>query len=396
MTKNSKLVRKVEFDEDRAYQVFQLLDDLWQRKAGIFKGVWLPQDVYPDFDNPIDSANFLLCAVLFNRGGLKSEAPGTWLLRLHQLYPNMFDPKDVVRNWTQERIQQAFEKVTLDILGKDGQGQKGVGPFGFKLEEHIRNWHHNLAIIHRRFNDSSLEIFKEVEDSEQAFAKVDPFQLENKEHGFKGIRRKIFSLWVIWLQERGLIPIFPTTIPVDFHTLRILWATEIIKLAKAGPLNIKGSLYEERVKKLRHLQGKTAFRVSEGIMDEIALWFMDFLKKSGFSHISINPAIWVWSRALCSKCQQNKSFTLKDGTTGYFETQALKENPSLWVKNYQNYCQVCSLSKWCKWAIPAKPYYTAGWLIRVGERTEYPQISLDFSSDQLLQYPVKNNMKGAE
>ncbi len=383
-------MRKVEFGESRAYQVFKLLDDMWQKKAGIFSKVWLPQDVYPDFDNPNDSANFLLCAILFNRGGIKVEVPVTWLLHLHQLYPEMFNSKSVAISWTLVRIQQAFEKATSDILGQSSQGQKGTGPLGFKLEEHVRNWQHNLAIIHWRFNDSPLEIFKEVEDSEQAFAKVDPFQLENKEYGFKGIRRKIFSLWVIWLQERDLIPVFPTTIPVDFHTLRILWATEIIKLTEAGPLELKGTLAEERIKKLWHLQGKTAFRVKEKIMDEIALWFMDFLKRYSFSHINLNPAIWVWSRALCSKCQQNRSFTLEDGTTGYFETQALKKNPSLWVKDYQDFCQMCGLNKWCKWAIPAKPYYTAGWLVRSGERIEYPQISLSFSSEQILRYPVKN------
>jgi len=354
---------KVNFDEKRAREVFQILENGWQRRNGIFNGIVLPQDRW---DAPVDNrehANWLFYTALPMRGGIMSEEPFKWMWKLKQRFPELFEPAEIAGKWTLEKMKEAFIEVTAEILNGNGVGEMGAGALSWNMDEHIRSWHKNSVVLSRYWGSDIRNIFWGVTEFEEAFRRVDHYHVET---GFKGMRRKIFSLLTIWLQERNLIPLFPTPIPIDFHALRILWGTEVLKLnGLAKPFNPASYQAEQ-------LRGKTALRISEKFMDAIAKWSQKFIHKSGFSHMNINPAIWVLSRSMCSEHVQTSS--KKDGSL-YAKADLLK-NVSAWPKKYKDPCSYCPVEKWCKWAIPAAPYYRWGMLVRAGKRVLYPVMKL--------------------
>ena len=70
-------------------EVFQILENGWQRRNGIFNGIVLPQDRW---DAPVDNrehANWLFYAALPMRGGIMSEEPFKWMWKLKQRFPEL-------------------------------------------------------------------------------------------------------------------------------------------------------------------------------------------------------------------------------------------------------------------------------------------------------------------
>lgn len=357
--------KKARFNEKIALEVFRILDDAWANKKGIFSDIILPQDLWISKNlwksfSEKDQANFLFYGSLPMRGGLVSEDPFKWLWALRQKFPEMFDPKIVSEKWSPEKIKKAFKSVTKELLNGIGTGKKGGGALSYKMKQHAENWYKNSKNLYRFYESDIRNVFKHgVIDFEEAFRRID-----YKRSGacFFGMRRKIFSLLTIFLQEKNLIPVFPTPIPVDFHALRILWSTKILILRDwAKPFK------PTQKKHPKQLKGKLSIRVWESLTDQTAKWSQEFLEKHKISHLNINPALWVLSRSLCSEHLQTSS--RKDGKE-FFTKGRLMKNPNLWPKNYKNPCSFCFVEKFCKYAIPAAPYYTGGLLIRM-ERVPY-------------------------
>lgn len=355
---------KIEFDKKKAFEIFHLLQDGWFSKTGIFNDVVLPQDRWSAPINEREHANWLFYAALPMRGGVISEDPFKWMWRVKQEFPELFEPEEVIKKWPVEKIKEIFIGVTTEILNGNGIGEIGAGAFSWKIDEHIRAWRENSQTLLTYWGGDIRNVFWGVTEFEEAFRRIDYYHTKA---GFKGMRRKIFSLLVIWLQERKLIHEFPAPIPIDFHALRVLWATEVLKLnTLAKPFNSPSSKYPEQ------LRGKTALRVSERFFDAVSKWSQKFIYKFGFSHKMINPAIWVLSRSMCSEHIQTSS--KKKGHL-YMEANSLK-NIAVWPKKYKDPCSYCSVEKWCKWAIPAAPYYRWGILVRMEKRVCYPIMKL--------------------
>lgn len=339
----------IKFNEEIALRVFSVLNEAWQEKSGIFKDAVLPQDRWPPKEelsslSEKDLADWLFYCALPMRGGLVSEDPFKIFWKLRKKYPEMFRPEIVAEKWTTEMIKKAFNEIGMN----------------YKDKEHSESWCKNSKNLFRYWENDIRNVFWGVTRFEEAFKRID---YERNEKGFYGMRRKIFSLLTIWLQEKGLIQIFASPLPVDFHALRILWATEIIDLKNwARPF-----LSKERHP--QQLAGKTAIRVWYSLTDQITIWSEKFLNQHKISHLTINPALWVLSRSLCAGHFQN---TVREDATKYVETERLIKNPNLWPKKYKNPCAYCFIEEWCKWAIPSAPYYRWGILIRLGKRIPYP------------------------
>ena len=368
--------RKVFFDEKKAVKVFKDLSAAYRGKHGIFNDVVLPQSRWPpDEEKSLikddrEMANWLLLVALPMRGGIISEEPFKVWWDMRKTLPNLFDFELVAKEWTPAAIERQLKRILRRRRKENGgASNEDEEVVGYKIKEHANSWYQNAVVMHQRWGNDARNIFKGVNDFEQAFARVD--YRRNKE-GLRGMRRKIFSLFTIWLQEGGLIPVFPTPIPVDFHALRVFWATGIIVN------NDWEEPYQPKPGQPEQLSGKLAIRVTESFIDQIAVWSQEFLVKNGFSHLVVNPAVWFLSRTLCAESFQNSS--RKNGHL-FFEAEDLKTNPHLWPKQYRNPCLYCPIEKYCHWAIPAGPYYRWGVLIRIGERLAYPQRALSFPDD---------------
>ncbi len=384
-------VMKVRVNEERALAVFKALENQYvnKEKGGVFQTSTLPQDRFVPQVSEREYSNWHFFLSLFERGGIVSGDTMKFLWQLHQDLPELYDPQAVAIKWTPAKIEDAFMAVAPKILKNNGTGEIGAGSLSYKLDEHTATWHRNATTLHKHWGGDVRNVFWGVTEFEEAFRRVDYRQ--NKA-GFKGMRRKIFSLLTIWLQEKNLIPLFPGPIPVDFHAMRVLWETDILRLNDlAKPFEPKEGQHSPA------LAGKTTVRVSEKFMDTIAKWSQKFLAKHEMSHLVINPALWLLSRDFCAELFQNTTFARKSesaripgrktagpmtaGRMRHFrrtkllmrftEAEDLRKNPSLWPKGYKDPCSHCPVEQWCSWAIPAAPYYTWGILVRSGPRVPY-------------------------
>ncbi|HPN54373.1 MAG TPA: hypothetical protein PLB52_00410 [Candidatus Moranbacteria bacterium] len=346
------------FDNKKALKVFRILDREWRAQKDVFENIVLPQDRLK-FSR---DANFLFYAALFMRGGIISEDPFRWICVLYDENPEYFDPNYIVDEGIEEAdLQKAFLKITPKVLAQNGHvyGRKENGsgnPFAYKIDQHTKAWITNSYFLVDKWNGNILKVFKGVKDFEEAFARVNlKDKKRNGGHGILGMRRKIFSLLTIWLQEKNLIPHFPTPIPVDFHALRILWITGILNLPDLKPFEIN----------LDHpisYDGKIAVRMREDFVDEVTKWSQNFLHKSKISHLVINPALWVLSRDLCSRHFQNSS--AKEGTV-LREPEKFYSGKISWPRMYTDPCSACPIEQYCHGVVPAAPYYIWGILMKM-------------------------------
>ncbi len=396
---------KLRFDEERAVQLFTILEDLWKRKAGVFGGIVLPQHRHQLPNNPVQAANYFSYAAITQRGGVVSEDPFKWVSHLHSIQPDLFDPRLVAAHWSTRDIMEVIKRVVTDRQSweetnhqhtlfdlcvpeakANGKNEKLYG-----LDEFAASWHNNSVTLVERWDGNVLNIYDGTADFEEAFARIDHKNPVNKDKPiFTGIRRKIFALFTIWLQERKYIPTFPTPIPVDFHALRLLFATGVVTADGLESFIATPGIHPE------HFRGRPMLRVTEEVMDEITLWSQGFLRKHGFSHLAINPALWVLSRELCPHEFQNKSRGRgRVGNRGDIRLvypEVLRENPSLWPVPYADPSRVCPVAHLCTKAIPNAPYYSFG-LLALLERVSYPHPALPGMARTIHPGGRKNNRK---
>ena len=391
---------RLQFDEGRAVQLFTILQDLWNRKANIFDDIVLPQDRWPVPHDPVQAANYLTCTAITQRGGVVSEDPFKWVNELRRANPELFDPFAVVDRWPVRRIMEVISKAVTDRKSwksnKREAKQLPLFPSNkerprrkqlpllevveyqntgtYKLDEFADSWRQNSLTLVNRFHGNPLEIFDGIEDFEEAFARIDYKNRDNRgKPTFSGIRRKIFSLLTIWLQEKALIPVFPTPVPIDFHALRLLFATQVVTAPDLVPFVVNPKIHP------LHLAGRPLVRTTENITDQIAQWSQPFIAKHGFSHMAINPALWVLSRELCVHEFQNRGEGR--GRVGSRRNirlvypEVLEARPMLWPIPYANPASVCPLARLCRLAIPSNLYYSFV-LLALLNRVPYPHSPL--------------------
>lgn len=363
------------FDEERALEIFTLLCKQWEEKSWLFKDIVLPEDqfgIWMDGVTPELRAHWLFVAALPQRGGVMAEDPFTPLWALFKKYPGLYKPEQFLdpKKWTVKKITNAINRVS-PLVGKlKPAGEKQAHALGYKLEQHAAAWKHNMSMVANRFDGNILNLFNQVEHFpveerfEAAFALIDN---KTQEDGIVGMRRKIFSLFIIWLQKEKLITDFPCPIPVDFHALRVLLATKIITLKDT---KIVTGLDNGTEKHLAALMGSEFRRVSDGIINDIALWTNQFLYRHKLSHLALNPALWILSRELCAAHPQNTAY--KNNSLYLFPEHFVKGIKSLKIRPSKSLCGFCPLQEHCEFAVPSKTYYKAGSLVKIPRAKDLP------------------------
>lgn len=367
--------QNVIFDEVRALEVFTLLCEQWKTKSWLFRDIVLPEDqfgVWMKNISPQLRAHWLFISALPQRGGVMAEDPFTPLWALLKKHPGLYKPEQFLdpKKWTVRKITNAIKRVS-PLIGKSKPvGERKAHALGYKLEQHATAWKHNMTMIANRFDCNILNLFKWLEDLpkeerfEAAFREIDN---QKRPDGIIGMRRKIFSLFIIWLQKDGLIEDFPCPVPVDFHALRVLLATGVITLKDT---KIVQGLDNGTEKHLTALMGQEFKRVQEPLINEIAIWTNSFLYRHGLSHLDLNPALWVLSRELCAAHPQNTAY--KNNTKYLFPEDFAAGVKSLNIKHSKSLCGFCPLKNHCDYAVPSKPYYKAGSLIKITRAKDLP------------------------
>lgn len=363
------------FNEDRALEVFTLLCNQWQKKSWLFQDIVLPEDQFGIWMKDVPDklrAHWLFISALPQRGGVMAEDPFTPLWALLQKSPGLYMPEQFTdpKKWTVRKITNAIKTVSPMIGKSKPMGEKKAHALGYKLEQHATAWKHNMTVVAERFDCDILNLFKWLKDIppeerfEAAFKEIDN---KKRVDGIMGMRRKIFSLFIIWLQKDKLIAEFPCPIPVDFHALRVLLATGIISFKSA---KVVKELNNGTEKHLTALMGQEYKRVEEPLINEIAIWTNNFMHRNGFSHLDLNPALWVLSRELCAAHPQNTAYN--SNTKYLFPADFKTDLKSQKINPSKSLCGFCPLQGHCDYAVPSKPYYKAGSLVRIPRAKELP------------------------
>ncbi|HTY40052.1 MAG TPA: hypothetical protein VMC43_03115 [Candidatus Paceibacterota bacterium] len=381
---------KLRFDEDRARQLFGILQDFHlddRKRGGPFRNIVLPQDRWAVSADPRRAANELSYFAITQRGGVVSEDPGKWIVTLRETEPDLFEPAAVARAWTVDGIMEAirtiivkrrkdlglpkFVQLSLAMVGQSHadllpEQVNGANEDHYKLDEFAESWHYNSVTLAELWDSNVLNIYAGAQDFEEAFARIDRKRVAR---GFLGIRRKIFSLLTIWLQEQNFVPRFPTPVPVDFHALRLLFGTGVVTAEDVPPFVVDPDVHPT------HFAGRPFIHVSEEVMDEVAIWSQGFMVRNGFSHLAINPALWVLSRELC--VHEFQAGSNGRGRTGnrrnlkIVYAEDLRRNPALWRKRYRDPARFCPVAGLCQAVTPSALYYSFG-LLFMNERLPYP------------------------
>jgi hypothetical protein len=391
---------KVLFDEDRALVVFKKLAAMWKRQEGIYRDELLPQNLYPLPSTTKAMANYLMYGAIPMRGAVNSDDPFKWIHRLYETWPSLFEPNRVVRDWSAGKIEECFFKATRDMKEEgrvvglaQGEEQVGAGSLSYNFNDHVTHWLHNSHVLARDWGGNLLNVYKGVSDFEQAFARVNYKSVKKTSHGalprlepvragLMGMRRKIFSLLTIWLQEKRLVPCFPTPIPVDFHALRILWSTNIISFEGLTPFVAKTDK-----QRAWNIDSRTVVRVTESIVDQITMWSQQFFSKHDINHMAVNPALWVLSRQMCAFHPQARM----PKRNQFIEKSDLADAEN-WPKSYRNECASCPVTSHCTGMTPAGIYYVSGFLVRL-DRAEHPQGMVLAKLDDIPKWGRKANPK---
>jgi hypothetical protein len=348
-------LKSVEFDDERAKIIFGLLTEFWHLIRPFIK---LPQERLPLPKNasPREIANYFFILAIFQRGGVISDTPSDAVHRVYMRRPDLFDPFEVVKLSATE-IEEAIkiEKV-----------------FKYKIEEFCAAWFKNNQFLVNEFDGNALNL-ADASDFAEAYSRV--------KGKLYGIRMKIFSLFIIWLQEVGLLQRFTIVPPpIDYHASRLLLATGVVLLESLEEPIPDRVLNTETAKEYpemaRTLIGRTNVNATEWFTDNVALGCMRRIEENGYTHLDINPGMWVFSRNFCSKTRQN---AISRQHSLLLDSKALRENPKLWGKNHDP-CFVCPMARYCRWVFPSELYYRFGRLVPI-ERLDR------FGTDQLIAYP---------
>ena len=216
--------RGIWFDEERALLVFTTLAHEWTEsrinpgRGGFYSRLVAPQQRWTPSElrgDPRLLGQWLFFAAIPMRGGINSDDAFRFLKALWQSRPRLFNPHTVA-GMSENDLITAFEEIGAAF--QRSSGAKRAGTFSYKKEEHARHWRQNAITLVERWDGDVRAIYRGVTGFEDAF----------KHTGFRGMRRKIFALLSLWLQEFCLIPAFPLPIVVDFHCLRALLEHEIL------------------------------------------------------------------------------------------------------------------------------------------------------------------------
>lgn len=359
------------FNERRALEVFRVLAHSWENRddalcGGFYAGLIPPQQEYtPDElrGKPLELGRYFFFQALTMRGGINSVDAFRATRMLWEKHPVLFDPVQVVETPEAEFLR-AIRQTAHELQG--ARGTKGAGTYSYKLEENVNHWRENARRLIKEFGGDIRTIYQGVRGFEEGFARVDGV--------FKGMRRKIFSLLTMWLQEFGLIPEFALPIIVDFHCLRVLFEQEIL-LARPFRLGPGKSKNPAR-RRPPALRNYLAVRITERLVDEVIWWSQDFLIRHRLDAYAVSHGLWFLSRELCAAYHGNKSFGTPDpkrrAVTARLVTDEELRAMRAWPRTYRDPCRFCPVEDTCRVRIPAGPYYDWGVMVHAGAHIPYP------------------------
>jgi hypothetical protein len=316
----------------------------------------------------LDHAIHLFLTCLYQKGGIDSETAIKQIGRLSVRYPNLFDPeyfRGLGEDGAAEFIPDLIE--ILDRFGLGSNANDAARSWVYNMQKLAIYWNGDPRLL---FRDVTQEVARRTWES-LAFAEenyerlcrrimrspsIKHAKLMAQPYGFYGFRHKMVSMFAYFLIDAGIIPRFAYPPPIDFHILRFLCATQVLRFNVLKP----GSF----IKTPKLLPAAR----------EVTLWYVVNTRTS--SEV-FAEAMWVLSRELCKRTPGNKCSVDK---TRNGHDRVIYEHPVDWekqsvVRRYNKTCGMCPVESECKWNVDSAHYYVKGGVNLCKAREQAPQFS---------------------
>lgn len=340
-------------------------------------------------------ALYLWASCYYMRGGIDSLVAFRRLTLIYERKKYLYDPE-----WFLANVDPAIVDGTIpygpELIAKlmDGAVYKelskelGAHGLGFSLKENTRFWILNAVKLAKFWGSDPLNLFAGVgvyDDLVANIANKKQFLLTNKQ-GFLGFQEKMVSMIAYFLASTNLVDLAKIPVPVDFHVLRMMISTEIIKPAW-------------KVKMGEDIFSPALLAVARDVS-------FTYCVRRGIEMIELCDALWLYSRAMCSWHPDTRSRTpqkskkrkaqqmlrtderrkkLEESIAGDRPPDEIKVSADLetaanmrigrdakiihlkadWgnlshVERYDRACSLCAVEHLCTKVVPAAPYYSGG------------------------------------
>ncbi len=318
-------------NKKQAAKVFDLLIKRLEEKGVPYNYALVPQadQLLPEAirDNPKQRAIYLFALCLWMRGGVQSNTAAKALREMYETVPHLFDTayyEDKGMEHTRKVIEEvvtAFTKHRLaQRIGENSEGwvynMRKLGKFWGGDPRNLMNDKPDFDVLVKRIMGKTR---KDGEEGKEFFN-------EDKPEGFMYFREKMVAMIAYFLMDTGLVPLFYTPVPIDFHVFRLLVANRIIVVkGYTEKESIGVDFYNERTKALAR---------------DITLWYCKLRK---VSPVALCDALWLLSGNLCRNNPGNsgcvfdekrkaaarlkKSRRFEDVVHFNFHTEVLSERP---------------------------------------------------------------------
>ena len=329
-------MKKPRVDKKRAKLVFERLLKALRANRYPYNVASLPQQQIPEDirKDPLDHAVFLFYVCHLMRGAIQSDMAIRQLVVLRRHTPAFFQP-ELVSTWDRDRI-----KNTL------------VSAIDYHGDEVARFWQVNSKALWERWQGDPRLIFRSTGCADSLRLAITnkkikgdkPQDLFDHNWGFEGFQGKMASMLAYFLMEAGLIGPFPIAPAVDFHLLRVMLSTEVLKLPKE--LRIKGVRYDQM------------YPLGVKVLEQ-------YCKETGVSTVEIGDALWAHSTTACRAAPGNTSLDRtgerdENGKKKIPRQLRVRQDNPEHVSQYEQSCHRCPVQDLCNWNVPAGPYYEVG------------------------------------
>lgn len=332
---------KAFIDFEQADLVFGRLLHAQEHKVFPYDQIVLPQDFVPEAikKDDVTHARFLFYVCHYMRGTIKSDHAVTQLVKLWEYDPYLFHPHHARKRDTDE-LSRLLKRYI---------------PYGATTVNEA--WVINSARLVDHWGGDPRNIFKEVGNASDMYRLITnkkvrgkkPKNGSDKEWGFIFFQEKMASMLAYFLMEAGLIESSTITPPVDFHLLRLMIATEVIKITEESACE---TLRYEHMSPL-------GIEVIQKYCDD-----------NDINMVTMGNALWPLSVGLCSQAPGN-SMVNAQKEKKKAESLVINWNNPNHYESFMRSCGSCPLESVCKFNVPSGLYYYTGQLKAIPRLNPY-------------------------
>lgn len=308
---------------------------------------------------------FILC--IWMKGGIISAVAIEKLTKFYEVNPEMFLPENFLE-LTENELSWVSDWLRVE-LPKYG--------LGVNVEESRLTWIRNIRKLACYWDSDPRKIFAKSEIRAKSawksyraakatydtIAKIlvrkssqTPEKFLDLPTGFFGFQHKMVSMLIYFYVHAGIISSIPYPVPVDFHILRVLFATGVLKMQENKKERWGTRMWDYRERFLKCAREVTLRYVVETRCDA--------------EHFS--EALWLISQVWCWQHPGNRA-QVEKSTKRKARKRRIRHPEWAWddtnKRRYDTTCARCPVEEFCEWNIPSAYYYVKG-VIKLHSRRE--------------------------